>query len=320
MADNSPEKPYRPKPSFRTRARSGSREGNWRSVGDLLGATLGKHRLGQGVRRAQPLLLWPQAVGPEVARLTKARSFQFGTLHIEARDSAVAHHLSMQRHHFQQRLNDLLQQDTPVGQTPQLVTEIRFGTGFAEAGEQQRAITPPLLLPPLPQAEQAKAKQVAELAGADLLDVAQRAAEAVAQRRRWREQQGWQPCPVCGEPSPHTPCRPCEHLLQDPLIQRTAAEVIRQPQLLLSLEDRLGVAGEQAVQFLATAQLRERLQVLVLECVASGSAEEYREFLEEQCAHLLAVMYRKAPAAVTAADYAGLPEQVRAVLLASRRI
>lgn len=312
------DKPYTPKPSFRTRARSGSREGDFRSVGDLMQATLGKNRLGYGVRRAQALLLWPQAVGPEVARLTRARSFQFGTLHVEARDSAVAHHLSMQRHHFQNRLNELLSRSTVPGQPPELVTEIRFGTGFLQEDE-GRAATPPLLLPPLAPAEQAKAAAVAESAGDNLREVAQRAAEAVARRRRWREQQGWRACPVCGEPSSHSPCRPCERLLSDPLIRRAAAEVVRQPLTLLGLEVRLGPAGEQAAQYLAVQQLRERLHLLALECVAAGGAEPYREFLEEQCAHLLAVMHHKSPAEVTAADYSQLPEQVRAVLLASRR-
>ena len=56
----------------------------------LIGATLGKSRLGSGVQRARALLLWPQAVGPEIARLTRPRSQQGGTLYIEARDSTVS--------------------------------------------------------------------------------------------------------------------------------------------------------------------------------------------------------------------------------------
>ncbi|WP_261663844.1 DUF721 domain-containing protein [Deinococcus sp. Marseille-Q6407] len=317
MSNGDSNKPYIQKPSYRTRARSGRREGDLRSVGELMDATLGKNRLGFGVRRAQALLLWPRAVGPEVARLTRARSFQFGTLHVEARDSAAAHHLSMQRHHFMHRLNELLISTAPAGVTPEQVTEIRFGTGWtAPGGGNRRSLAPQL--PPLPPEEQARAEQAAQAAGEELHDVARAAAEAVARSRRWREQQGWTPCPVCGEPDPHLPCRACERTMRDPVVRRAADELMRRPEAILGLEDRLGPSAEQAAYFLAVQGLEGRLKVLALECIHLGSAAEYHEFFEEQCGHLLAVMGRKPLSDVTAADYDQLPEQVLQVLKAGR--
>ena len=91
-------------------------------LSQLIGAALAKGRLGVGVRKARPLLLWPQAVGPEMARLTRARTCQGGTLVIEVRDSAAAHHFTMQRHHFLTRLNALLGEG-------QGVEELRFVVG-----------------------------------------------------------------------------------------------------------------------------------------------------------------------------------------------
>ena len=73
-----------------------------------MGATLGAARIAKGVQRARAILAWPQAVGPEIARLTRPRSQQGGTLFVEVRDSATAHHLTMQRHHFLKSLNALL--------------------------------------------------------------------------------------------------------------------------------------------------------------------------------------------------------------------
>ncbi|MFC6617464.1 DUF721 domain-containing protein [Deinococcus radiophilus] len=291
-----------------------------RSVGDLMNATLGKNGLGFGVRRAQAILIWPQAVGPEVARLTRARSFQFGTLHIEARDSAAAHHLSMQRHHFLARLNELLRAQTAPGTEPELVSEIRFGTGWA-AEKPSAGGGGPLagsVLPPLTAEDRAQAARAAQVVGEDLRGPAQQAAEAVARAQRWREQQGWTPCPVCEVPSPHTPCRPCQRLLRDPLIRRATDELLRQPEALRGLEDRLGASGEQAARFLAIEALEGQLTVLALECVQSGGAEQYREFLEQQCGKLLALLGRKSVAEVVAADYAGLPGPVRQVLMAGR--
>ena len=45
-----------------------------RDFSELLGATLGTARIAKGVQRARALLVWPQAVGPEISRMTRPRS------------------------------------------------------------------------------------------------------------------------------------------------------------------------------------------------------------------------------------------------------
>ncbi|MGM9322353.1 DUF721 domain-containing protein, partial [Deinococcus aquaticus] len=89
-----------------------------RQMGELMGATLGTARIARGIERARAILMWPQAVGPEIARITRPRTQQGGTLFVEVRDSATAHHLSMQRHHFMKALNALIPEKP--------ISEIRF--------------------------------------------------------------------------------------------------------------------------------------------------------------------------------------------------
>ncbi|WP_027459468.1 DUF721 domain-containing protein [Deinococcus murrayi] len=280
------------------------RLGGPRGLSDLMGATLGSARLAKGVQRARALLLWPQAVGPEIARLTRPRSQQGGTLFVEVRDSATAHHLTLQRHHFLRRLNEVLGEEQ--------VTEIRFGVG---------RVPPPPDAPrpaPLPAPDRERARALVRDVGGELHGAALRAAEAVTRARRWREEQGWRPCPVCGEASREQPCRACTLTLEDPNVKRAARSLTRHPERLAALPDRLGHSGADAARFLALAALGETLELLALECVRGGGEAGYREFLTEQ-AELWVALTRRAPRRpLTRSDRALLPERVRAVLDAGR--
>ena len=95
--------------------------------------------------------------------------------------------------------------------------------------------------------------------------------------RRWREEQGWRPCPVCGEPSPpkaaQEPCRDCALTLDDPLVRRAARLLLRDPEGLAGLRERLGDSGATGARYLALRHLEEQLDVLALECARSGGEE-----------------------------------------------
>lgn len=288
-----------------TRRRSGPLD-----MSVLMGATLAQGKLGTGVQRARALLLWPQAVGPEISRLTRPRSVQGGTLFVEARDSAAAHHLTMQRHHFLERLNSLLDER-------QRLTELRFSVGH---------IRPPPDAPraaPLPAPDRARARKlVKEVADPELKQVALRAAEAVTRARRWREEQGWRPCPVCGEPSPpkpaQEPCRDCALTLDDPLVRRAARLLLRDPEGLAGLRERLGDSGATGARYLALRQLEEQLDLLALECARSGGEEGYVMFLKAQAETYLCLHLGKSRSELRRTDRRALPEKARQVLGAGR--
>ncbi|UBV41482.1 DciA family protein [Deinococcus taeanensis] len=273
-------------------------------LGDLMGATLGSAKLTYGIRRARAILLWPQAVGPDIARMTRPRTQQGTTLFVEVRDSATAHHLSMQRHHFLKALNALLP-DAPL-------TEIRFSVGTV------REPTPPAAVSPLPAPDRARARQLVQDVPDDLKSAALRAAEAITRARKWREEQGWRPCPVCGEASREQPCRACTLTLDDPNVRRAARTLMRQPERLEALRDTIGNSGVHAARHLALRQLEDQLNLLALECVRSGHDDGYREFLEQQARVFLALTLGRPRAGLRRADFTALPDGARSVLSAGR--
>lgn len=300
------------------------RLGGPRGLSELMGATLGTAKLARGVGRARALLLWPQAVGPEIARMTRPRSQQGGTLYVEVRDSTTAHHLTMQRHHFLKRLNAMLAEGN--GRPEDAVRELRFSVGTVRAPENTPRAAP------LPAPDRARARQlVQEVADPELRQAALRAAEAVTRARRWREEQGWRPCPVCGErcpaptrlpgeaPPPEAPpCRACALTLEDPNVRRAARVVARTPERLDALETTLGGSGRLAARYLALELLDDQLGLLALECVRSGGENNYLSFLRAQAETYLMLKLGKARGDLRRADHAALPERVRQVLAAGQ--
>lgn len=283
------------------------RYGGSMDMGKLMGATLGTARIAKGVERARAILLWPTAVGSELAKITRPRSQQGGTLYVEVRDSATAHHLTMQRHRLLARLQELLGDES--------IRELRFSVGsIKKAPDAPRAA-------PLPAPDRAKARKLAqEVADPELKQVVLRAAEAITRARRWREEQGYRPCPVCGEPSAEVPCRACTLTLEDPNVRRAARSLLRAPERVALLADQIGDSGLNAARYLALEQLEDQLDLLALECVRSGSEDAYLSFLRAQAEVYLCIKLDKPRASLRRADRAQLPERVAGVLNAGRDV
>lgn len=280
----------------------GKRVGGTHGLRDVLGLTLSKHRLQGGIRKARGIVLWPEIVGPELARMTRARTQEGTTLFVEVRDSNMAHFLTMQRATFISMLQEKL--------GDQSVTELRFSVGTLQ---QKAAAALPEPLPPPDQARaEALAAQLPPGASEDLQRVTLQAAQAITRARRWREQQGYAPCPVCGEPSRQRPCRACELNLQDPLVRRAAQGLLRDPASLQGLESRLGNSGADAARYLALQTLDDQLRGLVTECVRSAGDAVYTDFLRQQAESYLRLLLRRPT--LQPSDWQALPVQVRGVL------
>ncbi|WP_412028616.1 DUF721 domain-containing protein [Deinococcus yunweiensis] len=287
------------------RKQGGRRLSGPRGIGELMSATLGTARLARGVGRARAILAWPQAVGPEIARLTRPRTQQGSVLFVEVRDSATAHHLTMQRHHFLKALRALLGDDS--------VTELRFSVGPV-----REAVTAPPP-PALPAPDKARARRLVKDVQGDLRPAALKAAEAITRARKWREEQGWRPCPVCEEPSAEQPCRACTLTLADPNVKRTARALLRDPERLPDVAGVIGDSGANAARHLALRLLEGQLDLLALECVRSGQEDGYREFLTQQADVYLSLLLRRPRAALLRRDRVSLPENARNVLNAGPR-
>lgn len=263
-----------------------------------------KNRLSRGVTRARALLVWPEVVGPELARLTRARS-QHGTLlFVETQDSVLANFLTLQRTLFLERLQARLGDAS--------VTELRFAVGSWDQ------LRPAPSERPLPPPDRARAAELVAGVPDNVREVALRTAEAVTRARLWREGQGWPACAVCGVPSRLSPCAPCRHLLIAAEVIRAARRLTRDPESWGAVRQAVGETGAEAARYLALAELAQQLEELALECVRAGGAGEYLAFLRAQAGVWLSLFHRRAREGLTRADWRALPERPRQVLSAGR--
>ncbi|AEB12780.1 DUF721 domain-containing protein [Marinithermus hydrothermalis] len=213
---------------------------------ELLATLLRKYRLEAGFKRGRVLHLWPQVAGPVLAGITEPLRFADGTLVVRVQDAVAAHHLTYQRQAFLERYAHHLGED--------VVREIRFVTGPVRSAPPP-APPPPEPPPPLPLEAARKLEDLAARVPEELRPKVQAAG---ARLLAHLEAAPSPPCPVCGVPAGPQPCRHCQRLLADPVVQREAERLTRRP-----LASRLEGDLEAAARYLATAQLEAQLNELL---------------------------------------------------------
>jgi hypothetical protein len=102
-------------------------------MGDI---TLGEIRtlleklgLGRSFKEQEPLLFWPEVVGPQMSRLTEALRVREGVLYVEAANHVVAQQLRLMSEMYLKKLNALLGEP--------LIREIRFRVGSSFASRRR---------------------------------------------------------------------------------------------------------------------------------------------------------------------------------------
>lgn len=273
---------------------------NTKNVADLLAEVFKKGGLKRGVRRAEAVLLWPQVVGPKVAKFTEAKTLQDGVLFVEVSDSETAMHLSFQR----QKFLNVYQAKFGVRD----VREVRFRTGRRTAPEPPQAEA---------QGAQPDPKALADLSrhlsAADLPDPltqsAMRAAKAMLVWRAQREAEGWVGCAICGALTPQKGlCSTCARYSGSVKIQTASRTLAVAPQS----ETPLLSDDERAVAvFLAKGYLERRLQELLPQVLADPT---YRAHLEHAARCYLAHLLGKPLSDVSEADLSRLDARVARAL------
>ncbi|MEA2636808.1 MAG: hypothetical protein QOH92_3575 [Chloroflexota bacterium] len=103
-----------------------------RSVGEALPRALKSLGISRRTREAQALWLWPQVIGPHLARESQALKLTGGTLLVTASSPALAHQLHLERTMLIERLNE--------GIGAPAVRDIRFRQqGMRESGASRGA-------------------------------------------------------------------------------------------------------------------------------------------------------------------------------------
>jgi predicted nucleic acid-binding Zn ribbon protein len=77
-------------------------------IGALLAGVLEKHGVREQVRRMEVIDLWPEIVGSDLAKVTRARGVEDATLFVSVRSSAWLMELNMMKRDFLERVNERL--------------------------------------------------------------------------------------------------------------------------------------------------------------------------------------------------------------------
>jgi predicted nucleic acid-binding Zn ribbon protein len=81
-------------------------------VGSLLQEVLEKHGVDKQIERLGALELWPEIVGPQLAKVTRAKGVDDAALFVEVRSSAWLTELSMMKDVFLARVNQRMGEAT----------------------------------------------------------------------------------------------------------------------------------------------------------------------------------------------------------------
>jgi hypothetical protein len=281
-----------------------------RHVAHFVGEVFRRGGLVRGVRRAEAVLLWPQVVGPDVARFSAAVGLQNGTLVVDVPDPETALHLGMQRHHVLAAYAERLGKGA--------VRELRFRVG--------RSPEPPEA-PPERAHVDVDPEAVAALARAlqglddDVAGPAMRAGKALLTLRARRLAAGWRPCPVCStlcetadDPRALPPgapagiaalgptidvrrwCSTCRRHAGTPKVQRLALRLCLHPDDACAIltDDERAVAARLALA---------RLRAVSLELLPQALGDPGLRPQLAQLAHAAAALHHGLPLADVVADH-----------------
>jgi predicted nucleic acid-binding Zn ribbon protein len=252
----------------------------------------------RSVRRARVVLLWPQVVGKELARFTRARSFHNGILYVDAPDSETAMHLTLQRMQFVEGFRELGLRE---------VREIRFQPGRDAVDHSEPPAAPA-------SADAAELGRLLEKLGelelpAEVAAPAIEVARGLATARAQRRQLGWVSCEVCATETMTPPlCLTCARYGQLLIVQRAAERLVSDPDdPAPELTD-----GQRAVAArLACGHLDGHVLQLLPQVLANP---KLRSDLARVVANLLALRLGKRVEDVTDDDHLSLPPRVARVL------
>jgi len=159
----------------------------------ILDDTLKRLELTNAALEARAVLLWPDVVGPQLARASEVRTIQAGTLVVVTRSSAWTQELTFQKSAILRRFREKLGKE--------VVKDLRFSVGAVRGVQPSSLQAPPreeLRRIRLPAEEVAEISTAAQTEDPELAQAIRRALTREAQLRLWHLEHGAKPCPRCG--------------------------------------------------------------------------------------------------------------------------
>jgi rubrerythrin len=147
-----------------------------------------KHGLGEEFFEQEPAFIWSQAVGPHIARLTRAIWVKDGVLHIEVFNHAFQHELTLMQEQYKRKLNQTMGEEK--------VKEIRFRVGPKPQADAKIVKWQEIPLTPEEQKEIETA--IATVESSKLKESLSGWMISLKKIEKARKQLGWKSCAECG--------------------------------------------------------------------------------------------------------------------------
>lgn len=269
-------------------------------VRDVLAEIFRRGGMKRAVRRAEAVLLWPQAVGPELARFSEAKTLRDGVLIVEVPDSETAMHLTMQRDRFLRSYRDRL--------GVKELREIRFVVGRPVFRGREDAVEP--TADPDPEELASFAKKIGELDLPDeVVAPAMEAGKAWLAHRARLAARGWKPCPLCDAMTDNENlCDTCRRYRSEPRVMAAAARLVMDPS---APTPGLGDHERAVAKHLARTSIDEMLLELLPQVIADPAL---RDQLEHVAIRSLALELGKHPEDITDQDFDHLDSRIARTL------
>jgi predicted nucleic acid-binding Zn ribbon protein len=161
----------------------------------------------EGGLEARLVLLWPEVVGPQMARVSEVRALQGNTLVIITRSSAWSQEFAFQKETILRRFRERLGHDH--------VRDLRFVVGkvrgAVETPADPGATEEEVRRIELPRVELERIQEATDDADPELAEAIRRALTHEAKLRQWHLEHGAKACRRCGAAyhTPHNLCPAC---------------------------------------------------------------------------------------------------------------
>lgn len=175
-------------------------------LGDTITAAL-KKLPGNTGTEARVVLLWPEIVGPDLAKRSEVTAIQGGTLLISVSGPAWAQELSYQKPQILARYRKLVGRDVVRDfrtKDAQALRRPSSASASPQAAAELRAVS-------LTPDDRRRIEARVRTSSPELADALRRAMTADVQRHRWQLEHGARPCPRCGAAyrQPYDLCPAC---------------------------------------------------------------------------------------------------------------
>lgn len=221
-----------------------------------------------GLKRGRVLALWPEVAGEAISHMTEAERLEDGTLFVRVQDSVAAHQLTYTREAYLKKYQQRL---------PGLVQEIRFQAG--RTGGKSKPKVKKSTLPALSADEEGQARQFAARAPDELKVAIYKTGRAIKQKQKLNLHP---PCLICGTADSENPCKSCQRLLNEAVVQKEGQRLKRRP-LAQRLEGEPLLAAKYLARTGLEAELRDLLPQIIKEPslmpILQDTAKRYLQLL-----------------------------------------